>query len=396
MPTYEVIDKAVSDRAIAAFDGIQSAIIEKGVPVPAGTAVELYPDKIRAIETGGGGAPVAKAVNFLDFDGTLIAGWTIAEAQAATTLPTPPTHARLIFQGWNFTLEQVNALTMPMFIGAMYVTASGASEFDITVTTVTTTAVTVRIQNVSGNLTINWGDGTADYTSSGAGLKTASHTYAANGNYIISVDSTGTYYPYGATTSPYNMFNVGTSYICTSARLGTRCTSISSSVFRGNYSLTSVTIPNSVTSIGTYVFHNCYSLTSVTIPNSVTSIDGNAFYSCYSLTNIMIPNSVTSIGSSAFYQCYSLTSVTIPNSVTNIGSSAFATCHSILSYFLLRATSPTIPDPNAFTNINDICIIWVPLGSGAAYKATTNWTTYANHIYEMTTEQYAKLAGGAR
>lgn len=419
MPEYEVIDKAVTERAITDFDRIQAAIIEKGVSIPAGTPTSQYGDKIRAIE-GGGIIPVRKAVNFLDYDGTLIAGFTVPEAQALTALPTPPVHDRLVFQGWNWTLADINALTIPMNIGAMYVTASGKSEFDITLTTVTTTAVTVRIYNESGTLTVDWGDGIVDYASSSAGTKTPSHIYAANGNYTINVDSTGTYYLYGTSTETNNIFNVSPSYICTAARLGARCTRISDRAFQSCQSLASATIPNSVTSIGGQAFHSCQSLTSVIIPNSVStttsitnilqscsrlnsvampnsviSITTSWFNACYTLTNTTIPQSVTSIGNYAFASCYNQTSVTIPNSVTSIGSYAFNGCTGIISYFLLPTTPPILTNANAFTSINGICIMWAPPGSGAAYRAATNWATYANHIYEMTAAQYAELTGGA-
>ncbi len=35
---------------------------------------------------------------------------------------------------------------------------------------------------------------------------------------------------------------------------------------------------------------------------------------------------------------------------------------------------------DAFTN--NPCKIYVPIGSGAAYKAATNWSAYADRIYE--------------
>ena len=52
-----------------------------------------FVSEIDSIQTGGGSAPAEAVtesdVNFFDYDGTLIASYTEAEAKALTTLPTP-------------------------------------------------------------------------------------------------------------------------------------------------------------------------------------------------------------------------------------------------------------------------------------------------------------------
>ena len=172
-------------------------------------------------------------------------------------------------------------------------------------------------------------------------------------------------------------------------------------------SLSSITIPNSVTSIESYALYSCSSLTNITIPNSVTSIGNSAFNSCSSLTNITIPNSVTSIDSAAFAKCTSLTRVSISSAVTNIGSSVFNNCSSLTSIIIpnavtsigsqalqigsstnkatitmLPTTPPTIQS-NTF-NASKLQKIIVPAGTGATYKAATNWSNFADYIEEAT------------
>lgn len=159
-------------------------------------------------------------------------------------------------------------------------------------------------------------------------------------------------------------------------------TSIGESAFSGCGTLTSITIPNSVTSIGEFAFERCNSLTTITIPNSVTSIEGYAFWYCHSLTEITIPNSVTSIGGGAFYECSSLTEITFPNSVTSIGRSAFYYCESLQNIFCKRTTPPT-GGRSMFNNIHSSAKIYVPAGSGEAYKTATYWSDYASMITEM-------------
>ena len=165
--------------------------------------------------------------------------------------------------------------------------------------------------------------------------------------------------------------------------------------------ITSITIPDGTTKIGEYVFIECEHLSSVTIPNTVTRIEADAFNSCYDLTNITIPNSVTFIGDGVFYGCTGLTSVTlgnsveslgpmafkasgltsitIPSSVTLISTEVFNSCRS-LSTVIVEATTPPTLGTNAFYQNASGRKIYVPYQSLAAYKAATNWSTYASDI----------------
>lgn len=131
------------------------------------------------------------------------------------------------------------------------------------------------------------------------------------------------------------------------------------------------------------LFYYNSTITSITLPNSLIIIPLNAFGGCSSLTSINIPNSVTTIGQSAFLKC-SITSVTIPNTVTTIGQSAFQNCSSLTSITILATTPPTL-GLNVFNNTND-CPIYVPAESVEAYKAATNWVTYASRIQAIPSE----------
>ena len=172
----------------------------------------------------------------------------------------------------------------------------------------------------------------------------------------------------------------------TSAVIGNCVTSIGEEAFRMCRSLTSVTIPNSVTTIGLSAFDYCTSLASVIIPNSVTTINQWTFYYCRSLTSVTIPNSVTSIDLYAFYHCDSLTSINIPNSVTSIGEQVFSYCSSLTSVTIEATTPPTL-ESNVFNNTpiaSGTGTIYVPSQSVSAYKAATNWSTYASRIQPIT------------
>jgi Flp pilus assembly protein protease CpaA len=198
--------------------------------------------------------------------------------------------------------------------------------------------------------------------------------------------------------------NTATFYNCglTSITIPNTVTSIGDYAFEECSDLASVTIPNSVSSIGKYAFDVCRSLTSVTIGSGVTKIGEFAFYSCSNLTSVIIPNSVTSIGiyvfwgcsrllnvilgntlatigDCAFQGCTSLKEITIPNSVTKLGIATFAECTNFESIKMERTTPPTA-GKNLFTSVSPKLIIYVPNDSVDAYKAATNWATYASKI----------------
>ena len=379
-------------------------------------------DKSGAVITGtmdaGGGEPVrAKDVNFIDYDGTVLHSYTVAEAAALTALPALPTHDGLVCQGWNWSLDDIKAMGRAVEVGAMYITDDGKTRIYIHLEDGRTSPMLGCCPN--GTVTVDWGDGTRPDTLTGTSTSTvkwtSTHEYSAAGDYVIKLTVSGSVvfagssssnqysnllrYSSGADTrnqvyqSAIQKVEIGDSvtsidrsafyncYSLSSITIPGSVTSISFSAFKSCYSLSSITIPGSVTSISGSAFYSCYSLSSITIPGSVTSISGSAFGGCYSLSSITIPGSVTSIGSSAFGSCYSLSSITIPGSVTSISGSAFSNCYGVRYYDFTRHTAvPTLSNTNAFNKIAADCEIRVPAALADEWKAATNWATYANHI----------------
>ena len=148
----------------------------------------------------------------------------------------------------------------------------------------------------------------------------------------------------------------------------------------GQYTLFCVdaTVGDCVTTIGDKAFYSYTALRTVTIPSGVTTIGDEAFLDCLVLSSITIPDSVTSIGQAAFEACDAISSITIPSSVTSIGQTAFANNSGLTSITCLSTTPPTIGS-SVFYNTND-CPIYVQSDSVNAYKAATNWSTYASRI----------------
>ena len=332
-------------------------------------------NKSGAVITGtmaGGGEPVrAKDVNFIDYDGTVLHSYTVAEAAALTALPPLPSHDGLICQGWNWSLANIKALGRAVTVGAMYITDDGKTRIYIHLEEGRTSPMLGCCPN--GTVTVDWGDGTKPDTLTGTSVSTVkwtpTHEYSAAGDYVIKLSVVGRVGLAGNSSS--NQYSYLLRY---SSGADWRNQAYQSAIQK-------VEIGGSVTSIGDSAFNRCYSLSSITIPNGVTSIGNSTFQNCSSLSSITILGSVTSISNYAFSNCYSLSSITIPGSVTSIGNYAFSYCCGVRYYDFTRHTAvPTLSSTNAFTNIPADCEIRVPAALAGKWKAATNWATYANKI----------------
>ena len=347
---------------------------------------------------GGGITPVpAKDVNFIDYDGTIVYSYTKAEFALLDALPANPSHDGLTAQGWNWTKNEITTqLTampdQPVWVGQMYVTSSGKTEIDIELKDASLLSPYLKFA-VNGTAVVDWGDGSGTDTVTGTSLissKYTPHTYAATGNYTISISVTSgsfTFYDQyilsHTNSTSDNSRRYNSSIIA--VRLGTGIATIGHYAFCYCSSMQSVTIPSSVTSIGNYVFRYCYTLQSVAIPSNVTSVGNYMFEHCSSMQSVTIPSSVTSIGNSAFTACYSMQSVTIPDSVTSIGTSAFSTCSSLYKLTFKSTTPPTVANSNAFSSLPTDCIIYVPYSADhsvlAEYQAATNYPSSSTYTY---------------
>ena len=328
--------------------------------------------EIASIQAGSGSGPSSPVssndVTFYDYDGTVIAAYSLEEAQALTALPDGPTHEGFTFQGWNYTLEKVKAFTRSMNVGAMYITNDGKTRLYIHIADKSRSTVPLYIsQTVANGVTIDWGDGSALETLTGTGTVNMSHAYGEAGDFTISLTvADGCILGFETDSPSYSIMGAndksGKVYCNTlqKVEIGSGVTSIGANTFSSCYSLSSITIPNGVTSIGANTFSGCYSLSSITIPDGVTNIGSNAFLYCYSLSSIIIPDGVTNIGDYAFSGCYALSSIIIPDGVTSIGDSVFSSCSSL--------SNITIPDgvtnigSRAFQQCTSLSSITIPDG----------------------------------
>jgi hypothetical protein len=286
-------------------------------------------------ESGGGGASAsAGAVNFRDYDGTILHSYSKDEFLALNEFPPLPTQKGLICQGWNHSIEEAKEYVVAngkLDIGANYITDDGKTRLYIRIAARGRMEASLFFyQTIENGVTIDWGDGSASYTVSGKGARNTFHNYSDIGDYCISLDvAEGCSLALGTGSTMYSVMGstdkIGRVYcnMLQKVEIGERVTEIGGGAFYNCTSLASVVIPQGVTNIFSYAFYNCTSLTSVVIPQGVTSILGFTFYNCHSLASVVIPQGVTSIGNAVFGLCYSLASVIIPQGVTSIGAGAF-------------------------------------------------------------------------
>ena len=343
---------------------------------------------------------VAKQVNFIDYDGTILYSYTRAEFNDLSELPANPSHEGLTSQGWNWTMAQITAqlTAVPggdIWVGQMYITKSDDTEIDVTFDDPNYLSPYLCI-TINGTVTIDWGDESTLDTMTGTSLTSKQykqHVYASIGDYTIKISvssgqfafyNTSNVYPsvLSASSQSDRQYNRTYAQCIRAVRIGenvqigvyafnklSQCkyltipsevTSIAGYVFLECYSLTSLTIPSNVTSIGNSTFSQCHSLTSLTIPSAITSIGDYAFQNCYSLNSLTIPSNVTSIGNSAFINCYSLTSLTLPSQGVSIKSYAFSGCYSLTS--LTLPSDITNIENNTFSNCRSLISITIPNG----------------------------------
>lgn len=319
---------------------VADAIRTKG-----GTSEPLvYPDgfvsAIQAIPSGGASGPVEPGdITFYDYEGTVVAAWTLAELAGKTALPDLPSHEGLICQGWNWSLSDLKTTNRKMNVGAMYITDDGKTRIYIHLEEGRTSPMLGCCPN--GTVTVDWGDGTTPDTLTGTSTTavkwTPNHAYAAPGDYVIKLTPSNRMGFYGTYqedqyagilrwTSGKDVRNQNYVNGVKKIELGGGVTSIGNYSFFNCYSLATVTIPAGVTSIDVNAFSGCRSLGSITIPVNITKIESSALSNCTSLKQAALPSGITKIGDSTFNSSYSLKRITLPDAVTSIGNNAFTAC----------------------------------------------------------------------
>lgn len=313
-----------------------------------------------------------------------------ANSFASISIPTLPTYlpqkSGYFFDRWNNASgNKVTSISQDI---DLYIGWSDQAdiELDMDYTGVTGSYVDQRFQfeqSAGYALIIDWGDGSAQSTTSTTAATYLTHRYTVKDKYTIKArcntaasapptwrplfnsnySCVGAYYYYEGssrnrpnTTLTEVRFNNGNNITYADASLnyawghqafitsnalkkitfGSGFKSSGYSTFNLCPALEEVVLSEGMEVIGEYTFAGDSSLKSVTMASTVTKINRNAFYNCQSLDTFSLPSSLVTIGINAFTNCYKLPPITIPDTVTSIGSGAFMNCRLI--------TDVNIPD----------------------------------------------------
>ena len=270
----------------------------------------------------GGGAKVVeeKDVNFYDYDGTLLYSYTVVEAQALTELPPAPTPKRdfLVFDEWNWTLEQIKEINLPVNVGATYTTIDGSIYAVVNISDPDLKTITLNfgIDGTSGLLcTLDWGDGeTEELYYSNGNTFSHTHTYSSLGVYTIVLRSNYRYNIGKGNEMPF--VDKSNKYVLKEVYLTNAY--IQHSGLRYQAALECINISKEYPNITYSTFISCNALKALIFPATCKTIITSGVDEVSSLEVVSFPYSMEQIGyNTAGQSC--IRQVTIPPKVTKVG-----------------------------------------------------------------------------
>ena len=406
---------------------------------------------VEYVKPSGGGEDredltVPKDVDFIDFDGRLLYSYTAAEFLELTELPPNPSYPGLVAQGWNWTLADAQEFVAEygaQVIGQNYITDDGKTRIYISLDNdYVETSMPLRLYvNCASTCTnsVDWGDGSTTTTTGGL---FSTHTYAAAGDYIVTIEVTSGTIRLGYAGANNTLFQTDTPLQSTlkKVEIGANVIGLCRNTFYRFPNLQYVSIPTTcidhdtgsdlgmfagpklkavVFPLGTpgqntlmvggrilswylnslkYVsipktmtgcaFRTPYpmNLRKLIFPSYTTSVNLDAYlYDAKRLTQFIVPGSYTAIDKD---RCRAslIRKLTIPASVTSIAATAFRHNGFLTEVHLLPTTPPTLAATSAFTDGPANRVYYVPYSEDhsilEAYQTATNWSTFAAYMQE--------------
>lgn len=407
---------------------LTAANIVSGVTVEVGDADDS--DRILSVTGTASGGGVVEAewndVCLWDYDGTCLYSYTAAEFANLSALPANPTHTGLTAQGWNWSLSDAKTFVAAngfLDIGQLYVTSDAKTHIKVVVGD--TKYVSIKLTgSATGNITLDWGDGSATETNTNTSAKDYTHTYAASGSYDITIArSTGTVKISQFTAYDFTIFrrvNIGSNVIldgsfmqkcfsldkmsipsdCDVSNLALYLTSIKCLVLpsacmynekAANQILTNIICfakqDRIYAAYAQFAGDSALKRVSASVGRSGNNWPVQTFNSCKSIKRFIITDGVTGFSNAnCLTDLNSLEKITIPDSITAIPASSFTNVYSLQEVHMKRTTPPTLGNTSCFTNRPATFQIYVPYSADhsvlTAYQTASNWSSYSSSMVE--------------
>lgn len=145
-----------------------------------------------------------------------------------------------------------------------------------------------------------------------------------------------------------------------------------------------IVVPEGVEVLGEWAF-SATAITGITLPSTLKdqndfptfnerAIGANVFNGCSKLESVELPAGVVKIYDSTFAGCAAMKEFTIPATVTSIGTQIFANSGVIDLY--AESAKPAKASYEAFRDMNENCIVHVPVGAIPAYRQADEWKNF--------------------
>jgi len=299
------------------------------------------PEAIRNISTGSDDGPSEDdPIRFYGLEGELLYSYTLEEMKELTELPSLPECEGLICQGWNWSLENLQALDREMDVGAIFITDDGSTRIYVSLTECTLHPYLGIYQKASDCVKIDWGDGSP--LESSAVINQViwfDHQYGAPGEYVVRLvpEEDASVYVYGSIGGT-NLFQRGTEKNRSNCPYSNTIQKIEIGKgikYLGEYGLVArnlkyVTIPNEIIDFRE-ALRGCINLRYIAIPNSITKLYGNTFNGCTRLEKVCFPDNMTDILGDAFRECIKFKTACLPETITSLYTGIFLACDSLKS-----------------------------------------------------------------
>ena len=134
------------------------------------------------------------------------------------------------------------------------------------------------------------------------------------------------------------------------------------------------------------------SLKKIILPDGIKAIRRNAFARAYNLTEINIPEGVETIDYVAFAVCTSLAEITLPSSLREVGTTTFADMTSLRTVNIYATNPPTCSN-DAFMNLSNDAVLFVPKGTKSLYQSANGWKSFSTIMEIGEIEQVFEVEG---